>query len=64
MSLNDFEWLDDDVFGPKGTCGGSGCGMMHGCPDRKCDETKTDCKECIKDADEAIAQASGPLDLG
>lgn len=41
-------------FGEK--CGGTGCGMMHGCSDRHCDQSKSDCKECIKDADDALAQ--------
>lgn len=52
MSLSDFEWLDENKSES------SGCNLMRTCPDRKCDETKSDCQECIKDADDAIAWAS------
>jgi len=51
-----------DDFDDWEKCGGTGCGMMHGCPDRKGDESKPDCQECKKDADQAIAKASRPID--
>jgi hypothetical protein len=53
-------WVNNDWKKCNST--GAGCGLMHGCPDRHCEASKPDCKECIKDADEAMAQASGPLD--
>jgi len=33
----------------------SSCGGMNACLDRKYDETKEDCKQCFKDATDAMA---------
>ena len=39
------------------------CGGMKHCKDRYCDNTKDDCKECLKDVDEALKQCNKDLDM-
>lgn len=52
MKTEDIKWDDDKISNPSNSCGG-----YKGCENRECDNTKTDCQDCISDSEEGIKQA-------